>query len=402
MRRRAEGNNKRRKYKPEKESVKSKFKHVEEKLRNVKLNKKQIAVVVGFFIVLICLLVANNYTSLGLVLNKNIDSKDAIKLQLQTSIEQILPFGNEILVYSKGKIETYNNYGKSTAVIELEDTIDATISTAGEYIQIINKDKNIVWVYKNKYEVARIKLDGQIYSGTINEAGTSVIEYAAHGNKKTIGIYDNSGKIKYNIRPNNNIIGQYVLSDNSKYLAYTDVDISGISAYANVNLIDLTNVKEDESNANIIYTFDGSLAYDIYWDGREIITRFDDCYVIYNTKSKKTTDIKISNGQIVNVGDYSKRFAYTELDSKGNYLLTIRKMTSDKIKTVELTSNPKYFKYENGLIYVCYSKNIEVYNNLGMRIKSYASDMVVTEPVIFNNGRSLAMAVANKLIMFTI
>ena len=336
------------------------------------------------------------------MLNKNIDDEDTVELQFQTTIEKILPFNNQILVYSKGKISIYNNYGKNTATIELPDTVDADISTAGEYIQVINKDKKIVYVFRNKYEVARIKIDGTIYGGNINKEGMSIIEYSANGSKITLGIYDNDGNIKYNVKPSNNIIGKYVLSDNSKYLAYTDIDVGGISALTNVNLIDLADIQEHESNSNIIYTSDKSLAYDIYWDGKDIITRFDTSYMVYNISSEKAEITEISEGQLEFVGDYARRFAYTQLDSNGNHLLMIKKMLSDNLKTVQLNGAPKYFDYENGIAYVCYSKNIEAYNNWGMKIKDYNSNMVITEPVIFNSGRSLAMAISNKLVMFTI
>ncbi len=408
MRRNVQENNRRRKDKNTnenanaKKTAKSKIEGVKQKIKNIQLDKKKITILAVCVIVIIGIIVVNNYTALGLVLNRNIDRQHAVELQVQTTIEEIIPFGNEILVCSKGKIDIYNNYGKNTATIKLEDSAEATISTSGEYIQVLNKDKNIVYVYKNKYEVARIKLDGKIHSANINTQGTSVIEYSSNGNKIILGIYDNSGNIKYNIRPSNNIIGKYVLSDNSKYLAYTDVDISGISAYTNVNLIDLSNIKENESNSNIIYTLDNALAYDIYWDGGDVVTRFDNAYVVYNTTSKKSEHIKISEGQVIDIGDYENRFAYTELDSRGNYLLMVRKMSSDKVKTVELNDVPKYFEYENGVIYVCYSKSIEAYNNSGVNIKNYTSDIVITRPVIFNNGRSAAMAISNRLIMFTI
>ena len=402
MRRNVQENTKRRKEKTKKQKIKFDISNVTQKLKNIKLDKKQVITFLIFIIILIGIIIVNNYTALGIVINKEIDTEDAVQIELQTTIDKVLPFANGILVYSNGNIAIYNNYGRNTETIALEDTVDAHISTAGEYIQVINKDKSIVYVYKNKYEVARIKLDGRIYSGTINSKGTSVIEYSSNGSKTALGIYDNSGNIKYNIKPSNNIIGKYILSDNSKYLAYTDVDISGISAYTNVNLIDLTNIKDNESNTNIIYTLDNALAYDIYWDGRDVITRFDNAYVVYNTSSKKVNEVKISEGQLVNIGDYEKKFAYTELDSNGNYLLALRKMFSDKIKTVDLSDVPKYFEYENGIVYVCYSKRIEAYNNSGVNIKKYNSDMVITKPVVFNNGRSIAMAISNKLIMFTI
>lgn len=401
--RRTEEENKRRNNREKVETkIESGLKKYYNKLKSIKLDKKKIITLLIFVLFGICVIIVNNYIELGIVINKNIASEDTVQLQLQESIEQVLPFGNEVLVYSKGKIEIYNNHGKKTSTIELVDGVDAEVSTSGEYIQVVNKDKKTVYVYRNKYEVARIKIDGEIRSANINKNGTSVIEYYSNRNKVILGVYNNSGDLKYNIKPNNNIIGKYVLSDNSKYLAYTDVDISGISAYTNINFIDLTNVNENESNASIIYTLDNALAYDIRWEGKDVIVRFDDSYIIYNISSKKTNTIKISDGQVLNIGDYAKRFAYTELDGEGNYLLVIRKMLGDKLKRVELHDTPKYIEYENGVVYVCYSKKIEAYNNSGVNVKNYNSDMVITKPVMFNDGRSLAMAISNKLIMFTI
>ncbi len=364
-------------------------------------NKKITALIIGV-IVIVCIIVANNYTSLGLVLNKNIDDEDAVQIELTTSNNKIIPFGNEILVYNKGKITNYNSNGRMTGEITLEDTIEADIHTSGKYIQVINKDKGLVYVYKNKYEVARIKIEGKIYSGSINSDGMSVIEYSSNGNKTELGIYDNSGEKKYNVKLSNDIIGKYVLSDNSKYLAYVDVNVNGISAYTNINLIDLTNIREGTDNMNTIHSVDNDLAYDMYWSGRNIIARFEESYIIYDTALDKKEMVEVEAGQIVNIADYNKKYAYTKLDGTGNYILCIAKMNSEKVKTVNIDDVPKYFKYENGIAYVCYAKKIEAYNNFGMKIKKYDSNMVITEPVIFNNGRSLAMCISNKLIMFTI
>lgn len=402
MRKAIEQENRRRKDKTKKNKVRSKFKTKKKIEFNVKLDKKQrLAIVLGT-IVVILIIVVNNYTSLGLVLNKNIDSEDTVQIELQTSNNKVVSYENEILVYNKGKITSYNSYGKQTGEIIIEDTIEADIQTCGKYIQVINKDKSLVYVYKNKYEVARIKIDGQIYSANINNDGMSVIEHSSTGNKTVLGIYDNSGKQKYVVKLGGNIVGKYVLSDNSKYLAYAEINVSGISAQTNINLINLSSIKEDESNTNVLHTEDNELAYDIYWSGKNIIARFDEEYVIYDTIFDKKQIVEISDGQVVDIGDYAKRCAFTQIDKNGQYILNLKKMTSDKIKTITLQDTPKYFKYENGIAYVCYTKKIEAYNNLGMKLKKYESDMVITEPIIFNNGRSVVVAISNKLIMFTI
>lgn len=368
----------------------------------VNIDKKKVMTLTVCALVVISIIAINNYTALGLVLNKTIDSDDAVQIELQTSNNQIIPFNNEILVYNKGKIVFYDNYGRQTGTITLDDTIEANIQTKGKYIQVINKDKGLVCVYKNKYEVARIKIEGEIYSGSINEQGTSVIEYSSNGNKTELGIYNSSGEKKYNIKLSNRIIGKYVLSDDSRYLAYIDVNITGISAQTNINLIDLSNINENQANTKVIHTDDSSLAYDIYWTGKTLIVRFEENYVVYNASFKNKQIAQIVSGQIVDIGDYDKRYAYTKLNENGNYVLGIGKMLSEKTKEIAIEDVPKYFDYQNGIVYVCYAKRIEAYNNFGMKIKKYDSDMVITEPIVFNNGRSVVMALSNKLIMFTI
>lgn len=382
--------------------VKPKIKEKKKILPKIELDKKKVIIIISIILVIGAIIIANNYTALGLVINKNITSEDAVQVELQTTNNKVFPFGNEVLVYNKGQIAFYNNYGKNTANIILEDVAEVDISTAGKYIQVINKDKGIVYVYKNKYEVARIKIDGTIYSGNINSEGTSVIEYSVTGNKMVLGIYDNSGNLKYNVKLNSNILGKYVLADNSKYLVYSDVDVTGISAHTNINLIELEDINENGTGINVTHSVDNTLVYDIYWDGKDVIARTDDEYILYNVSSSNKQSVKISNGQLLSIGDYSKKCAYIEQANDGDYILCIRNMLDEKTKNVPIEDIPKYFMYDNGVAYICYSKKIEAYNNFGMKIKTYDSDMVITEPIVFCNGRSVAMTISNKLIMFTI
>ncbi len=399
MRRTEEQENKRRK----KKIGHSFADRLKEKLKfNISLDTKTKKWLIVGASVIILIITINNYTSLGLVINKNIDIDDAVQINLQTSNNKIIPLGNEILVYNKGVITSYNNHGKNTVKITLEDSADVDITTSGEYIQVINKDKGVVYVYKDKYEVARIKIQGQIYSGIINNKGVSIIEYSANGGKTALGIYDSQGQIKYNVKLSNKMIGKYVISNNSKYLAYADVNISGISVQTNINVIDLSNIKENENNITTVHTVENSVAFDIYWDGNDVVIRTDEAYVIYNVSSRGKKEIGISDGQVVHIADYENRYVYTALDENGKYVLVIRKMLSNKAKMIELKDVPKYLAYKNGIIYVCYDKMIEVYNNSGIKLKSYNSNIIITEPIIFNDGRSLAMTVSNKVIMFTI
>ena len=154
------------------------------------------------------------------------------------------------------------------------------------------------------------------------------------GNKIALGIYNNSGNLKYNVKLNSNILGKYVLADNSKYLVYSDVDVTGISAHTNLNLIELDKINDNETNITVIHSVDNTLVYDMYWDGKDVIARTDNEYILYNVTSNGKQSVKISEGQILSIGDYSKRCAYIEQADNGNYVLCVRKMLGEKIKNV--------------------------------------------------------------------
>ena len=372
------------------------------KIKKIKISKK--AKIIGIFLVIvtICIILISNYTYFGLVINKNISTKDTVKVDLSSSNNETFAYNNGILIYSNGNLTFYNKNGKLNWTVEVEDTIRADINISGDYIQVINKDKNIIYIYKNKYEVSRIKVKEDILSANINSSGVTTVEYKPTGTKRAIGIYDNKGKQKYDIKINNGLVGKYVLSENARYLAYVEIDISGTSAYTMVNLIDLNKTDKGEDVHKTIFSQDNSLVYDLYFSGKKVIIRTDEKFLVYNLSSDKIDSVEITSKAYENVGSYDLKYAYIKFDENASYYLTLANMLSNKNKNIQIKEVPKYFFYKSGLAYLCYSKSIEVYNNFGMKIKEYTSDTIITRPVIFNDGKGVALLVSNKLIMFDI
>ena len=368
----------------------------------IKIDKKVIMAASFLLITIIVIIIINNYTTFGIVLNKKITNEDTNVIELKGSNNKVFPYNDKILVYNTGKLFCYNKYGKLSFEMDVEDTINAEIQISGDYIQVLNKDKNIVYIYNNKYEIARIKLKENIYSSNINSSGMSIIEYNSSASKRALKIFDEDGYEKYNINLNNGIIGKYILSENSRYLAYVEVDTSGISAFTSVNLIDLKNIKSSEKTYETIFSEDNSLVYDIYFEGNNVVIRTQDKHVIYNISNKKLSETNITNEAYEEIGDYDLKYAYIKLNKEGKYMLCLRKMTNEKEKLIELEESPKYFLYEHGLAYVCYLKKIHIYNGFGTRIKEFESNSIITKPIIFNNGKSVAILISNKIEIFTI
>ena len=371
------------------------------KLPEIKgFSKKQIIssiLVVVFVVVMLCVM---NYTDIGFVLNKNITDEDVTTVELIGSNNKIYSYYNEVLIADSSKLSTYNKYGRKTWELDMQGANDAKITTSGKYLQVINSDKSTVYVFNDKYDTAQIRIDGKILYGTINSKGDSVIEYEASGNKTVLGIYDKNGKAKYNVKLSNNTISQYVLSDNSSKLAYVEVNINGISASSTVQLVDL-NGKGGEAKVEQFALEENSLIYELDFSGNNIVYRTDKDIVSINVSNKKKKVSSIEQDGIVSLDLDKNKYSYVEFEN-GKYFLGIKTIGGKDKKEIEINELPKHFVYIKDKVYVCFQKEMHIYNNSRKEIKEYKSDMVITKPVILGEGNNIAFLVSNKLIIYTI
>jgi len=365
----------------------------------LKLTKKQILVLIAIILVVCVFFCMANYDKLGLVLNKHITDEDTIQVDLISSNNKLYAYQDEVLVVNSEGIISYNRYGKQTWELTMKGAVDDYIITSGKYVQIINKDKGVVHIYSNKHEVAIIKIDGVILSGNINAKGWSVVEYTENGNKTILAVYDNNGNLKYNVKLNNNIIGEYVLSNNSKYLTYIDVNVKGISATSSVMLVEFAS--DDKSLVETLHSSDSSLIYNVEFNGNNLVYRLDDEIIIKNLKNKEKIISTIENKSIVSVDTDKEKYSYV-MFKDNKYLLGVESIGDEDNSIIEIREMPKQFIYDDGNIFVSYQKGMAVYNGFKMKIKEYNSDMVITQPIIYGNGRNVAFLVSNKLIMFSI
>lgn len=379
--------------------AKSNLKKKTSKKRHV--NNKQKTIIILIILIIIVLSIINNYHKLGIVFVKDISEDDAIKIITTSSNNIIKEYQNEILVYSAGKYTTYNKYGKKTWQVKLDTIFVPEINTAGQYIQICNKSNGYIFVYYNKYESARIKIEGTIKSSTINEKGTTIVEYAKAGSKTVLGIYNNKGEQLYKIKLNTSIVGQYVLSNNSRYLVYTDVITDGISVSTNVNVIDLKKANSDNYQIPTIMKKDNDLIYKLLFDGNKVIALFGDKVWQYNLTTQSQQKYDIPNINLLNIDINSKRYIYVYSKDK-EYILSYLEFGAEKSNDIILKEIPTNIVYYDGLIYLGYKKTISIYNSFGSNIKNYKSENMLTSPIVFNYGKSVAVPTSNQIIIFNI
>lgn len=381
------------------------LKKITNKSKNINMffNKKYITIVIIIFTSLIAIYMFLNYHKLGIVFNKNISDEDVINIDMASSNNKIIEYKDEILVYNNNLMITYNKFGKKTWEKRLESTFIPTIDTAGSFIQVINKDSGYIYLYGNKYEIARIKIEGKIKRAKITENGISIVEYSAKGSKTTIGTYNKNGKPLYLVKLNTNTISNYVLSDNDRYLVFSEVNIKGISLSTTLKILDLHLAKSDSYQIPQIITKENELAYNIIFRGSKISVLFDEGVVTYNINTKKTNQYITPDVNLLNIDiAYNKYFYVSHNQGSEEYVFSIIEFGSKKRKTIKISEAPRHFILKDQITYISYAKKINIYNSFGVNIKNYNSPNIITKPVVFNNGKSIAFISSNKITIFTI
>lgn len=378
-------------------------KSIKDSFQNFKFTAKHVAIIAVILVGLCAYYALNNYHRLGLVFNRNINSDDANTIDMMYTDNIVVDYEDKVLVFQKGVLTTYASNGSKVWSKELDEIYTPSIYTAGKYIQVTNFDTGYIYVLDGQYEVARIKIEGEILSSKINSDGTSVVEYSTSGLKTVLGVYSKKGKELYALKLTSNTLSDYILSENSKVLAYSYADISGISLVTKVDVIELDKVGTEGYTFDTIISKNNELVYKMYWDGKYLNILLNDSVVKYNYSSKKIEDSTISDLNAIDMDICDNTLAYvTQNSNTSEYLLNIVDYDLSLKSSVQIEEPPKYYIYSDGLIYVCYQKQMDIYNKFGVKIKSYESDTVITRPVIYNDGKCIAMYISNKIVTFKV
>lgn len=358
--------------------------------------KKVIKGLLFAIIAVIIFYVMKNRHILGITLSRKVTDKEVTIIDINSSESSIIPYRNELLVYSKGNMSTYSKYGEKTWEHSLEETFIPYVIVKGKYVQVVNKDTGYLYIFSNKYEKARKKIDGKIKDATINTRGDSAIYYSTSGVKSAIGIYNNTGNLKYKVTLKNSNVVRMELSDNSKYLAIYDVESAGVSISSSIKLISFNN----KNDITEIFKIDGDVIYDMFFSGNKIVVICSNAIYTYDLLSKAQNKIDITDRNISFISaDYTGSACLYKDISNDSSIIEMQSSIlniNNKIKTEEA---PKYFKYENNLAYVTYGKKMYIYNRWGLLVKRYDSETIITEPIIFNSGKNIAIKYSNKIVI---
>lgn len=356
----------------------------------------KIAIMISVIVVIVGVVIfINNRHILGITLKTDVDKKDSVLIELATGNNELFAYEDEILVYSNGIIKTYSKYGKKTWEYKFEEMFSPSIVISGKYLQITNKDSGYIYVFENKYEVARIKIDGEVKEANINKNGDTAVLYSSPGVKAAIGIYNKKGKESCKVKPDNVNIANFRISEDSRYLVYTEVIMQGISISENINIVDTTKANTIKN----IKTVSSEMVNRLDIKGNNVDIMTDIGVYRYNINSNFMIEEKLTNKNITYLDYENKRLSIIskKIDNDAKSQLITKTIGSKEEKVVDIEDVPKDLKYTFNLSFVLFQKHIEVYNNFGKKVKGYKSDNIIANVEVFNGGKSIAVSYSNKI-----
>lgn len=361
------------------------------------INKyKCVAVLLSIVIGFIGIYFITNYHLYGLTLIKDVTESDAIVYQTMTSNRIIKPYGEYILIVENDTMTAINRYGKVEWTKSLNESFTPNVSIAGNYIQLANMDTGRVYVYNSKYEIARIEVGSAIYNAVVNKDGVSVIQYSVPGAKTSMSVYSSSGKELKRINLNvDNVVN--ISINGNRYLAYTYLDLSGVSVISCCEMIDL---KTEEIIK--VWTEKNEILYDVFWDKDKLYCRLNDVILVYDSGNKNLEryDTYGLNASFIDVDE--NEIAILNPATNFGYNFSLLKYGKKLDLKAYLEHTPISFKYIGNLAYICTKKDIYVYSKYGINAKNIKLDLSISEWLVFNYGKSVCIISGNQLLIFNI
>lgn len=373
----------------------------------LKINKKKIIIIVIVLIFVLFLLLYKVCYPFRNLVNSISNIKPSINLSLETiymdneSIGGIAGYDKYLSILNQNKLLTFTT--KEKAVFEDNLKISNMISAeSGRYLVIAQKDSKELYLYnsgKIKYEIS---VPGAISKVCVNKNGYVAVSVEKSGYRSIIVLYNPEGQEIFTTYLVNKYANDIKISNNNKYLAFSEIDTSGIQPVSKIKFIKIDKVgTEDyiidtEAENNII------ISKIQYYNNEEIVYLTDNKIKKIDINGIKTDVLDLSNKNILNVDI-----------SLGNIIVLVEKSSdslfknSNDIKTYNLdgelignyniAATIKHLRIKDNIISANIGQTVYFVNTSGRLINKYEFNSDIKDIFIYDNGKMAALIYRNKI-----
>lgn len=328
------------------------------------------------------------------ILKKEItsDSESLISIGLDGNENQyICAYNKYIAILSKNILKNYNKNGK----VESENSIHISnpiFESAGRFLCIAEKDGEEIYLMNETKVEWKKEVDGKIVSVSVNKNGyVAVIVTPQTTYKSVIICISPEGNELFTTFLSKTIAIDTTISNNNKYLAIVETDISGTLIKSNIKIISIEKAKKQTEEA-IIYTYEeepGSILSSIqYKDNENLICMFNDKIIcINNFQSQELEEIDAKEVQFVDINVENSYIIANEKSSilNQNTEIIIKNLSNQKQSVYTVENQVEAIKTAYKKIVAISRNELYFINNTGSLIKKYTTTKKIKNVVIGDN-----------------
>lgn len=326
------------------------------------------------------------------IFKKEVYEEKTTSIELINDNSNIYAYDKYIVTLSNGKLTSYGTSGNK------EFTEDVSISnpifdSSEKFLAIAENGGNKIYLISGSNIVWQNDLEGEISQINVNKNGYLSVAVKGTSYKTVIITYNDKGKELFKTYLSSTNAIKTAISNDNKYLALAEVNVSGSIIQSNIKIISLQKAEKDPTNSVVnTYKLDsGSLITNIkYQDRGKLICMLNDSIqIIENESIKKLIDIDNSlkyvdinlKNAVLSIGEKQKGL----FTSNMQVLIKDTNILTESLYTLEGTIN---FVETNGSnIAINMGSDVHFINTSGWLQKKYKASKEITDIVL---GDSIA------------
>lgn len=365
------------------------------------LNKKKVTIA----IIVVVLIIIISTISVIYISNSNFRNFMDKYILLKSVSSENLPYINidteksiytcayhkYIAILENSNLTLYNSSGKEVEKLNI-DISSPIFATQDNYLAIAEKDKQKVYLVKDKKILWEKEVEGKISRININENGYVSVIVSGTSYKSVITTYSQDGTEIFKTFLSSTVAIDVDISKDNKYLSFCEMDLSGTLIESKVKTISIEKAKQDPSNS-IMYTYEipsNVLVTNLeYHEKDELMCACDkEIYVLKNGNMQTVTSLDESNITFAGV-KLSKSYFKVIEDIQGinnqNTNIEIHNTANNNAYLYTINGVAKEVYSQNGVIAVNLGTEAYFINETGWLIKKYTSTQEIKKIVVSSN-----------------
>lgn len=365
------------------------------------LNKKKVTIA----IIVVVLIIIISTISVIYISNSNFRNFMDKYILLKSVSSENLPYINidteksiytcayhkYIAILENSNLTLYNSSGKEVERLNI-DISSPIFASQDNYLAIAEKDKQKVYLVKDKKILWEKEVEGKISRININENGYVSVIVSGTSYKSVITTYSQDGTEIFKTFLSSTVAIDVDISKDNKYLSFCEMDLSGTLIESKVKTISIEKAKQDPSNS-IMYTYEipsNVLVTNLeYHEKDELMCACDkEIYVLKNGNMQTVTSLDESNITFAGV-KLSKSYFKVIEDIQGinnqNTNIEIHNTANNNAYLYTINGVAKEVYSQNGVIAVNLGTEAYFINETGWLIKKYTSTQEIKKIVVSSN-----------------